>query len=188
MGISLEVSFHSVRRSAALRAKIARQVVKLERLAPHAISCHVTVEHVGQRHRKGNHYRVHARLLLPRHELDAGLAAPKNGAHEDPFVVVRDTFEALRRQLEEDLRRERGDVKCHSSPPHGRILRSFPYADYGIIATADGREIHFHRHSMVDVSFDRLEIGREVRFSEVAGDKGPWASTVPAIGKRRPPD
>lgn len=188
MPIPLEVSFHGVPPSAALRDRIARHVAKLERLAPNAISCYVTVEYAGQRHHKGNRYRVHARLLVPGAELNAGLAAPLNGAHEDPYVVVRDSFDALRRQLEDRVSRERGEVKGHVPPPHGRIARIFPAADYGVIATGDGREIHFHRHSVVDASFDQLDVGREVRFTEVAGDEGPWASTVHPVGKHHGPE
>jgi cold shock CspA family protein len=36
---------------------------------------------------------------------------------------------------------------------------------------------------VVNASFDQLEPGTEVRFSEEAGDEGPQASTVHVIGK-----
>ena len=39
-------------------------------------------------------------------------------------------------------------------------------ADYGFIATSDGREIYFHRNSVIDDAFDRLSVGSEVRFAE----------------------
>jgi hypothetical protein len=34
---------------------------------------------------------------------------------------VRDCFDAVRRQLEDHARRERGDIKAHEVPDHGRI-------------------------------------------------------------------
>jgi cold shock CspA family protein len=49
--------------------------------------------------------------------------------------------------------------------------------------TADGREIYFHRNSVIDLNFDRLEPGMEIRFSEAPGDQGPQASSVHVIGK-----
>jgi cold shock CspA family protein len=52
-----------------------------------------------------------------------------------------------------------------------------------MIMTPEGREIYFHRNSVIDGDFDSLEIGSEVRFNEEAGDEGPQASTVYLIGK-----
>ena len=50
--------------------------------------------------------------------------------------------------------------------------------DFGRILTPDGREIYFHRNSLLNGNFDKLEVGDEVRFSEEMGDQGPHASTV----------
>jgi cold shock CspA family protein len=55
--------------------------------------------------------------------------------------------------------------------------------DYGFIATPDGREIYFHRNSVINNAFDRLSVGSEVRFAEELGEKGAQASTVHLIGK-----
>lgn len=185
MPIPLEVTFHGVPSSGALRDNIVTQVAKLERQAPDALSCRVTVEYAGQRRHKGNRYHVHVRLIIPGAEFNAGLTPPGNASHQDPYVAVRDAFEALRRQLEESLRIRRGEVKIHVAQPHGRIARLFPEAGYGIIVAEDGREIHFHRNSLVDAAFEDLQMGSEVRFTEAPGVEGPWASTVHAGGKQR---
>ncbi|MGO9847760.1 MAG: cold-shock protein [Methylocella sp.] len=55
--------------------------------------------------------------------------------------------------------------------------------DYGFIETSDGREVYFHRNSVLDNAFDRLTVGSEVRFVEEIGQKGPQASTVRLVGK-----
>ena len=60
---------------------------------------------------------------------------------------------------------------------------SSPGEDCGFIETADGREVFFHRNSVLDDAFDRLTVGSEVRFVEEMGEKGPQASTVRVIGK-----
>jgi cold shock CspA family protein len=52
--------------------------------------------------------------------------------------------------------------------------------------TPDGREIYFHRNSIVDASFDDLKIGAELRFAEELGEKGPQATTVYVVGKHHP--
>jgi cold shock CspA family protein len=51
---------------------------------------------------------------------------------------------------------------------------------YGFLETPDGREIYFHRHSVLHPGFDRLAIGR-VLFVEEPGE-GPQASTVAIAG------
>lgn len=55
--------------------------------------------------------------------------------------------------------------------------------DYGRIQTSDGREVYFHRNSVVNGDFNSLDVGGEVRFDEESGDQGPQASTVQPIGK-----
>ena len=55
--------------------------------------------------------------------------------------------------------------------------------DYGRIETLDERSIYFHRNSVINMDFDKLEIGYEVRFDEEEGDEGPQASSVRVIGK-----
>jgi cold shock CspA family protein len=100
-------------------------------------------------------------------------------------VAVRDAFDAVRRQLEDHVRRRRGDVKTHDAPSHGRVASLFAERDYGFIEASDGSEVYFHRNSVVGGGFDKLAVGDEVRFSFHAeeGEKGPQASTVVAVGK-----
>jgi cold shock CspA family protein len=79
----------------------------------------------------------------------------------------------------------RQDVKTHEAPLHGKVLRLFPYEGYGFIDMSDGREVYFHRNSVVEGSFDELEEGAEVRVvvAEKEGEQGPQASTVKPVGK-----
>ena len=56
-------------------------------------------------------------------------------------------------------------------------------ADYGRIETPDNRVIYFHRNSVLNDGFEKLDVGSEVRFVEEMGDSGPQASTVTPVGK-----
>ncbi len=107
-------------------------------------------------------------------------------SHEDPYVVVRDAFDSMRRRLEDYMRKKRGDVKMHEQPAHGRVTVLEPLQDYGRLETPDGRDIYFHRNSLVNADFDELEIGTELRFVEEAGEQGTQASSVFLIGKHHP--
>ncbi len=55
--------------------------------------------------------------------------------------------------------------------------------EFGFLESADGREVYFHRNSVLDGAFARLQVGSRVSFAEEAGDKGPQASTVHLLGK-----
>jgi cold shock CspA family protein len=85
-----------------------------------------------------------------------------------------------RRQIETLAQRARCNVKLHEIEAHGRVSKIS--ADYGFIATSDGREIYFHRNNVIDNAFDRLSVGSEACFAEELGEKGAQASTVHLIG------
>ena len=51
------------------------------------------------------------------------------------------------------------------------------------ILTLDGREVYFHKNSVLAPGFDHLEVGHEVHFAEEMGEKGPQASTVRLAGR-----
>lgn len=156
-------------------------VERLERYHGALMSCRVVVELQHRHKHQGNLYHVGVDLKVPGAEFASGRGPAQHHAHEDVYVAIRDAFDALRRQLEDHARKQRGDVKTHAATPHGRVVELHP--EYGQIETADGRLVYFHRNSVVGADFDRLQLGAEVRFSEEAGEQGPQATTVHAVGK-----
>ena len=106
--------------------------------------------------------------------------------HKDVYVAIRDAFKAMRRQLQDYVHCLRHDVKTHHPAPHAKVSKLFPKEGYGFIETPDGREIYFHKNSVLNSSFEHLDIGNEVIFSEEAGDKGPHATSVRLAGKHYP--
>ncbi len=181
MKLPLQVVFRNIEPSDAVTAVIRERVDRLERFYEHIMSCRVVVELHHHHHHKGNLYHVRADLKVPDEEIVAGRKPSGGHTHEDVYVAIRDTFDALRRQLEDYIRRRRGVVKTHVAVAHGRVIEMHP--DDGRIETSDGRVIYFHRNSVLDADFDHLDIGTEVRYTEEAGEMGPQASTVHVIGK-----
>jgi cold shock CspA family protein len=49
---------------------------------------------------------------------------------------------------------------------------------FGLIRSQDGREIFFHRSSLLGLDFDRLREGQEVEFEEKRDENGPRAILV----------
>ena len=185
MKLTPEITFRALPRSDALEAEVHQRIEKLDRFFQHIMSCHVVIEAAHKHHHKGNLYHVRVTLTVPGRELVVSRDPGKHQAHEDPYVAVRDAFNAVQRQLEDYARELRGDVKTHELPGHGRVVELVPALDYGRIETQDGRLVYFHRHSVLGTAFEKIEEGVEVRFAEEQGEEGPQASTVRIIGKHR---
>ena len=181
----VEVRFHNMDPSAAVETAVREHAAKLERFTDQIVSCRVTVQGPQKHHQQGNLYGAMVDLRFRGGEVVASREPSAHQAHEDFYVALRDAFKAVRRQLQDRIRQRRGSVKAHDAPPHGKISSIEPDKDCGRILTADGREIYFHRNSVINANFDRLELGVQVRFSEEPGDQGPQASSVHVIGKHQ---
>lgn len=184
MQLPLQVTFRHMEHSDALEAKIRERAARLGKIYDRVMRCRVVVEQYSHRHRQGNLFRVRVDLAVPGGEIVASRAHSDRHEYEDAYVASRDAFDAVERALEDFARRQRGEVKVHVAPPQGYVREIFPERDFGIIATDDGREVHFHRHAVVE-GFEKLDVGSEVRFAEQMDENGPWASTVHVTGKKR---
>ena len=184
MKLPVEITFRDMPVSEALEANIREKVEKLEQFCDRIMGCRVVVETSHKHQHKGNLYHVRVDITVPGQELVVSRDPADNHAHEDAYVAVRDAFAAARRQVEKYVRANRREAKAHrhNGPngvtPHGRIMELIPMQDYGRILTVEGREIYFHRNSLVNGDFDKLAVGDQVRFNEEMGDEGPQASSV----------
>ena len=207
MEIPLEITFRDMAPSPAIEANIREKAAKLDSLYDHIMSCRVIVEAPHRHHHKGKTYEVRIDMTVPGGELVINrapkrLAAAKlkrseepeknfaelhepskHAAHEDVYVAIRDAFNAAGRKLQDHARRQSGKVKVHEPAAIARIAKLFPFEEYGFLETPDGRELYFHKNSVLAPGFDRLEVGHEVHFAEELGEKGPQASTVRMAGR-----
>lgn len=188
MQVPLDISFQNCEPSETIKSEIERCAKRLEKFHEHITACHVTVTAPTTRHREGNVFSIHIRVAIPQHK-DV-IVTKTHGdvpAHEHISVAIKDAFAAAQRQIEDAARDMRGQVKRHEEQAHGRIARFIAGEDCGFIEASDGREIYFHRNSVLDNAFDSLTVGSEVRFVEEVGEKGPQASTVHVVGKHHLP-
>jgi ribosomal subunit interface protein len=180
----LQVTFRGLEPTDALREAVEKRARELERFYDKIESCRVVVDGTHKRHRQGNLYQVRIRLTVPGDELVVSRDAPQHAQHEDLYLAINDSFKEAQRRLEDHVRKRRGKVKRRVRPPLGRVLRINEEDGYGFLASEDGREIYFHRSSVLDGAFHKLRVGTEVRFAEEAGEKGPQASSVSLTGGR----
>lgn len=183
MQTPLQIAFRNLERSEAIAAKIEERAAKLESYYDPIIGCRVTVEAQHKHHRRGNQFHVRVDVTVPGGELVASREPDEHHSYSDVYVAIRDAFDAMRRQLEDHARKQRRQVKAHETPPHGRIVELHPGEDYGMIEAPGTGLVYFHRNSVVDADFDKLEIDAEVRFDIEMGERGPQATTVYLIGK-----
>jgi len=181
MQIPVEITYRDIEPSEAVTARIHDWVDKLERFYDRIVRCEVLVETPHRHQRSGRPYHVRVRLTIPGGEIVASHDPGPDGAHEDVYVALRDTFQAVRRQLDDQVMRMRREVKTRELPSHGRVSYLDVEGAWGWMEADDGRRIYFHRNSVLG-GMDRLALGDEVRFAEEVGDEGPQASTVVPIG------
>jgi len=183
MQVPLQISFRHMEHSDEIEAIVRQKAALLDKFADHIMGCRVVVEPASQHHERGNLYEVRIDLTVPDEEIAVTREPSQHTQDRDIHVALREAFDSARRQLEDYARRRRGSIKTLETAPHARVSRLSPDEGYGFIKTPEGREIYFHRHSVLHQGFDHLQIGTEVTFVEEEGNKGPQASTVKPVCK-----
>ena len=202
MLVSPQVTFRNMDPSEAVEREVLAEAAKLEKYYDRISGCRVLVERPHRHQRAGSRVHVRIDLTVPGEELvishepaslhaslqDLDLPARRKSTDIDAVeqyapVAVREAFDLARRRLQDFACRQRGDVKVHELPGHGRIVRRFDAEGYGFIEAADGHEVYFHQNSILNGAFDEAVVGAEVRFAEESAEKGPQASSVRLIGK-----
>ena len=109
MQIPLQISLHGIDSSDALYNAIRDKADTLERYSDRITSCRVVLELAARHKRKGREFSVRIDLKLPGREI-----AVTREHDEDLQIALREAFDAARRQLEDEVRIQRGDVKRHA--------------------------------------------------------------------------
>ncbi len=182
MKVPLQVTFRHMHGSDEVEERIRERAEKLDHIHNQIMTARVVVDLPAQRHKKGKMFLVRIDLTVPGRELVVNRDPLLNHAHEDIIVAVDDAFDAMERILKEYSREIQGEVKRDVVQDRGLVQTIFPEEGYGFIQSRDGRDIYFHRNSVLNGGFDRLRKGTEVRFNEEEGEKGPQASTVDIAG------
>lgn len=108
MQVPLEVTFRGMEPSEALESEIRSQVESLEHFFDRITSCHVTVSLPHRHQRHGNLFEVRIVMAVPQRDLVVSQHSEDDQTHTDAHVAVRDSFRAMRRQLEDYVRELRG--------------------------------------------------------------------------------
>ena len=202
MKSELQITYRNMKPSTEIEDWIRAEAAKLDTLYSQVMGCRVAVEVPHRHHKKGSPYHIRIDLTVPRGEIvvkrEPSLSARarhlgereirKQAEVKTPHKKLRqaidDAFKAAGRRLQDYARRQRGDVKSPTLLPEAYVSKILPQEGYGFLTSDDGREIYFHKNSVLGRAFPRLKVGTTVKFVEEPGDKGPQASTVRIVSKQ----
>lgn len=114
MPVPLNISFHGIANSEALESHVREKLEALSQLHPNLTRCKVKIEQPHHHKHQGNAFNVRLDLYVPGDEI-----VVNHDANEDPYVALRDAFDAARRQIIRHAQKKRGHVKRHSLPGSG---------------------------------------------------------------------
>ena len=182
MDVPPEIAFRNVEATEELKERILEGIDKLEEVYPGLVACRVMVEDTTPGRRSGNEYNVRLELSIPNKTIMVEQDQDPSSDNADVHQMLREAFSVGRKRLLKVKDMQRGHVKDHHLPPHGRVTRLLvddTGVRYGFLVDREGTQIYFHENALADdLDYDELEVGDEVRFAAAGGDKGPQASTV----------
>ena len=185
MRVPLEITFRDAVKSDEIVNLIEEKTASLDKLCDNLISCRVAVERPHDNKRSGNAYRVRIAMRIPPGREVIVKREPTDNSLAEPLTtVIREAFETARRRLVKLLEQQQGVIKTHPQQQSlAYVTKLFKDRGYGFVETLEGREIYFHRNSVLHDDFSRLDIGTGVRYVAVDGDDGPQASTIQIVDK-----
>ena len=187
MKIPPEITYRNLEKTEAIENLVREKIAKLEQFCDYMNSCHVVVEKAHENPSSGSPYRVSIDITIPHNREIAVVENPDTGKQYPPLeAVIRDAFEAARRQIVSLSTEQQGERKSHPEQRMDAVVtKLFPEGGYGFIKAIDtGKEIYFHRNSVTNNDFERIEVGTGVRYKEIEGEMGPQATTVQIVDKQ----
>lgn len=173
----LEIRFIGMEPSDAVEAAARRKADKLDRFRPDIMACRITIELAEKHQHQGRPFAVRVDVTVPDDELSVDRVHD-----EDVYVALREAFDDMKRQLEDSVRRVRGQEKLHATPLRGEVVRFADEGRCGFIRTANGDEYWFGPDNVAGVPFEHLELGAQVQFVPEVAAEGRQAKRV-SIGK-----
>jgi ribosome-associated translation inhibitor RaiA len=102
--------------SDAIEDLIGERAELLDEFAQGIMSCRVVVDIPHKHHEHGAAYQVRVDVKLPGKEIASTHEPGEKGIYDDVDIAARDAFDSVVRQIEDYVRRRRGDVKSHPAP------------------------------------------------------------------------
>ena len=168
----IQVTFRDIPYSQAVEDHIQEHTEKLNQFDK-INNCRVVITLVDKHKHQGKLYNVRINLTVPGKEI-----VVTHQESQDLYMAIRDAFAALTRQLEDYIRRRRGEVKAHELPMLGYVVRLFPAESFGFIQGQDSNEYYFNAVHISQPLFEQLAVGDKVQFFPETTNDGLQARRV----------
>ena len=177
MASPVDVSFHHVAADPAVEDLVQAKWTHLATRHRDIVGGKVTLEAPHQRSSRNPRFTVKIRVEVPGQDVWI-THTDDSDRSRDLAVAVREAFAAAERRLDSRTERRRGRVEHHEEHEQGDVVALFAPEGYGLIRTADGRDVYFHRNAVLDDAFSELRQGSRVSFVSYDAVEGEHASTV----------
>src|SRR5262249_25066542 len=128
MQIPVRITFRNLAHSDAVEAYVRERAAKLETFADRITGCNVAGEAPHKHRRTRQHYRVRVDWVVPGGEIAVSRAPDENVPIQDVYAAIDQAFDRAGRQLEDHVRRARGDVKARATAYlDGRVSKLWTY-------------------------------------------------------------
>lgn len=162
------IVFENMESSDFVQARIQREIGRLERFFSRGTSCRVVLRAPD---RQGGLFSVRVYIDMPgQRSVVVSRLPPERRAMTDPHIAITEAFRTARRQLQDQARLLRGEVKAHDEQGIGTVTGLYPEDGYGLITTDAGDEVHFDRSSLAPGEFEALQTGAKVSYEALTGD------------------
>lgn len=179
MQIEPIISYRNIDHSPAVDDLVQTRIAALELRDDRITGCEVTIDAPQKRKRHGRVLRVRLNLRLPGPDITVGREVAQGSAKDDLVLAVNRAFAAAEKTLKKRKKTMDGiEVKRHAPVLHGEIAELEPELGHGWVRADDGRLVYFQRDSLTSEDWERLKTGTRLRFREMEGEKGPYATGV----------
>jgi len=186
MQLPLEIAFHNMPSDEWAEQEIRARVAKLDKLYDRIISCRVRVERRAKSSNGSIPPVVHIELRIAGHQ-DLMVSHEPDHLQQkfqrpDLHNAIHEAFRIAEDRVVDLKNRRQGRTKdAHHDAGNqflGAVAELTPGEDFGFLMTKEGGLLYFHRNSMLQGDFDKLQRGDEVFYVEAMGDTGPTATKV----------
>jgi ribosome-associated translation inhibitor RaiA len=114
--IPVQITFRHIEPSPAVEARVRELADHLEVFSDRIQSCRVVVDSPHRHHHQGKVFNVKVQVGLPGEDVLVDMERPDRDGHEDVYVVLRDAFDAAKRQLQQRMSSLRGEPTLREKP------------------------------------------------------------------------
>jgi ribosome-associated translation inhibitor RaiA len=109
--IPVQITFRHMESSTAVETRVRELATHLGVFSDRITSCRVVVDSPHRHHHQGKVFNVKVQLMLPGEDVVVDMERPQRDGHEDVYVVLRDAFDAAKRQLQARMSSLRNEEK-----------------------------------------------------------------------------